>query len=121
MKNMMISADEKKLLRKVEIRSHTCFLAATMVNMEGNGFTFSLIPAIEEIYKDDPEGKKEAYTRHQQFFNTHAVPFSFIVGLAWAMEKEKKEKGSVDGETISSVKSALMGPTEGMFDNLFFN
>lgn len=38
MKNMMISADEKKLLRKVEIRSHTCFLAATMVNMEGNGF-----------------------------------------------------------------------------------
>ena len=40
---------------------------------------------------------------------------------AWAMEKEKKEKGSVDGETISSVKSALMGPTAGMFDNLFFN
>lgn len=121
MKNTLISENDKKLLRKVEIRSHTCILAATMVNMEGNGFTFSLIPAIEEIYKDDPEGKKEAYTRHQQFFNTHAVPFSFIVGLAWAMEKEKKEKGSVDAETISSVKSALMGPTAGMFDNLFFN
>ena len=121
MEKVVLSEKEKKLLKRIELRSHTCFLAFTMVAMEANGFTYSLIPAIEDIYADDPEGKIEAYTRHQQFFNTHAVPFSFIVGLAWAMEKEKKEKGTVDGEMISSLKSALMGPTAGMFDNLFFN
>ena len=37
------------------------------------------------------------------------------------MEKEHKEKGSVDGATIESIKAALMGPTAGMFDSLFFN
>ncbi len=121
MEKAILSPEEKKLMRKVQIRSHGVFVGVTYVNMQGNGFTYSLIPVIEEIYKDDPEGRKEAYIRHQQFFNTHAVPFSFIVGLAWAMEKEKKENGSVDGETISSLKSALMGPTAGMFDNLFFN
>ena len=121
MEKVLLSPQEKKLMRKIQIRSHAVFLGATYVNMQGNGFTYSLIPAIEDIYKDDPEGKKEAYACHQQFFNTHAVPFSFIVGLAWAMEKEKKENGTVDAETISSLKSALMGPTAGMFDNLFFN
>ncbi len=121
MEKVVLSDHEKKLLKRIELRSHTCFLGATMVAMEANGFTYSLIPAIEELYADDPEGKAEAYARHQQFFNTHAVPFAFVVGLAWAMEKEKKEKGTIDGETISSLKSALMGPTAGMFDNLFFN
>ena len=121
MEKIQLTQNEEKLLRKLQIRSHSAQMGLTMVNMMGNGFTFALIPAIEELYKDDPEGKKEAYARHQQFFNTHAVPFSFIVGLTWAMEKEKKEKGSVDGDTISSIKSALMGPCAGMFDNLFFN
>lgn len=121
MEKVALTPQEKKLMRKVQIRSHAVFLGVTYVNGEANGFTISLIPALEEIYKDDPEGLKEAYTRHQQFFNTHAVPFSFIVGLAWAMEKEKKEKGSVDADTIANLKAALMGPTAGMFDNLFFN
>lgn len=37
------------------------------------------------------------------------------------MEKEHKEKNSIDGQTIESIKAALMGPTAGMFDSLFFN
>ena len=89
--------------------------------LEANGMTMTLIPAIEHIYKDDEVGKREAYARSQQFFNTHAVPFAFIAGLVYAMEKEHKENNSVDGKTIESVKAALMGPTAGMFDSLFFN
>ncbi|WP_294561423.1 PTS system mannose/fructose/sorbose family transporter subunit IID [uncultured Traorella sp.] len=121
MEKVVLSAEEKKLLRKVQLRSHLVFMAANMVQMEANGMTHTLAPALEEIYKDDPEGKKEAYARSQQFFNTHAVPFSFIAGLVWAMEKEHKENNSVDGQTIESIKAALMGPTAGMFDSLFFN
>lgn len=121
MEKTTLTIEEKKLLKKVQLRSHLCFLHGNMLNMQANGVTYSLIPVIEEIYKDDPQGKKEAYERSQQFFNTHAVPFSFIMGLNWAMEKEHKEKGTVDGKTIESVKAALMGPTAGMFDSLFFN
>lgn len=103
------------------IRSHLVFLNFNMAKMEANGFTATMTPAIENIYKDDEEGKKAAYLRHQNFFNTHAVAFSFIAGLAAAMEKEHKEKGTVDGQTIENIKAALMGPTAGMFDSLFFN
>jgi len=121
MKIKSINEKERKILKSMFLRSHTVFATFTMTKMEANGFTITMSPAIEEIYKDDEEGKKEAYLRHQNFFNTHAVPFSFIAGLSYAMEKEHKEKGSIDGKTIESVKAALMGPTAGMFDSLFFN
>lgn len=121
MEKKILSTEEKKVLRSMFFRSHLVFLSFNMVKMEANGFTATMSPAIESIYKDDMEGKKEAYLRHQNFFNTHAVPFSFIAGLAYAMEKEHKEKNSIDGQTIDSIKAALMGPTAGMFDSLFFN
>lgn len=121
MENKIVSQDEKKILKSMFIRSHLTFVTFNMVKMEANGFTITMQPAIESIYKDDPEGKKEAYLRHQSFFNTHAVPFAFIAGLTYAMEKEHKENSSVDGQTIGSIKAALMGPTAGMFDSMFFN
>lgn len=121
MEKKQLSAEEKKVLRSMFFRSHLVFTSFNMVKMEANGFTSTMIPAIESVYKDDLEGKRAAYLRHQNFFNTHAVPFSFIAGLCYAMEKEHKEKGSIDGATIESIKTALMGPTAGMFDSLFFN
>ena len=121
MEKKVLTPEEKKVLKSMFFRSHLVFTSFNMVKMEANGFTITMAPAIESIYKDDMEGKREAYLRHQNFFNTHAVPFSFIAGLAYAMEKEHKEKNSIDGQTIESIKAALMGPTAGMFDSLFFN
>lgn len=115
-----VSVEDKKVLRKMFFLSHLVFPAFNMVKMEAVGFTYTMEPAIESIYNDDPEGKKEAYLRHQAFFNTNAVPFAFIAGLAYAMEKQHKA-GQVDGATIENVKASLMGPTAGMFDSLFFN
>ena len=111
---------EKKILDKMFIYSHMPFISFSMVKMEANGFTLMLAPGLQDLYKDDPEGMKEAIERHQNFFNTHAIPFAFIGGLAYAMEKQKKE-GKVDAITIENIKAALMGPTAGMFDSLFFN
>lgn len=121
MDKKILSLEEKKVLKSMFIRSHLTFLSFNMTKMEANGFTATMQPAIEDVYKGDEEGKKEAYARHQNFFNTHAVPFSFIAGLSYAMEKEHKQKQSVDAKTIESIKAALMGPTAGMFDSLFFN
>lgn len=121
MEKKVLSKDEKKILKSMFIRSHLTFISFNMTKMEANGFTATMQPAIEDIYKDNEDEKKEAYARHQNFFNTHAVPFAFIAGLSYAMEKEHKEKNSVDAKTIESIKAALMGPTAGMFDSLFFN
>ncbi len=121
MEKKILTTEEKSVLKSMFINSHLVFVAFTLVKMEANGFTLTMQPAIESIYKDDEEGKTEAYRRQQNFFNTHAVPFSFIAGLTYAMEKEHKEKGSIDGSTIENIKASLMGPTAGMFDSIFFN
>lgn len=101
-------------------RSHAVFCGFNMTKMEANGFTITMSPAIEEIYKDDPEGKRDAYERHQAFFNTHAVAFNFIAGLCYAFERDVAA-GRMPKESVNAIKASLMGPTAGMFDSLFFN
>lgn len=108
------------MLKKMFHGCHLVFCNFNMTKMEANGFTMAMAPAIEEIYGDDMEGKRAAYARHQAFFNTHAVPFAFIAGLAAAMERDV-QAGKIPGSTIDAIKAALMGPTAGMFDSIFFN
>ena len=120
MEKKVISAEENKILKKMFWRSHMVFANFNTTKMEANGFTMTMSPAVESIYKDDMEGKKAAYARHQAFFNTHAVAFNFIAGLTYALEKDAKD-GKVPGETIDAIKASLMGPTAGMFDSIFFN
>lgn len=116
MKMEELSPSDKKIFKKTFWRSHLVFQSFNMTKMEANGFTITMTPAIEAIYGDD----EEAYVRHQSFFNTHAVAFNFIAGITWALEKDH-QKGRIPAETIDSIKAAIMGPTAGMFDSIFFN
>ena len=115
-----LQAEEKSVLTKMFWNSHKVFHNFNMTKMEANGFTMTMSPAIESIYKDDPEAKKEAYVRHQAFFNTHAVAMNYIAGMAYALAKDYYA-GKIPESTINAVKASLMGPTAGMFDSLFFN
>lgn len=119
-KKNTLTAEENKVLKSMFWRSHMVFLDANMTKLEANGFTVTMTPAIESIYGDDMEAKRVAYSRHQAFFNTHAVAFNFIAGMCYAMERDNKA-GKVPGETIDAIKASLMGPTAGMFDSIFFN
>lgn len=114
-----ISAEDMSVLKKMFLLSHTVFMNFNMTKMEANGFTLTMAPAIEQLYKDE-DHKCEAYVRHNAFFNTHAVAFDFIAGLTYALEKDTAV-GKVPAETIDAIKASLMGPTAGMFDSLFFN
>jgi len=114
------TAEEQATLKKMFLLSHSVFVNFSMAKMEANGFTITMAPAIESIYGDDMDSKREAYARHQAFFNTHAVAFNFIAGLCYAMERDLKE-GKLTGGTIDAIKASLMGPTAGMFDSIFFN
>ena len=115
-----LTAEENKVLKKMFWQSHKVFHNFNMTKMEANGFTMTMSPAIESIYKDDENEKKKAYLRHQAFFNTHAVAFNFIAGLSYALEQDYHE-GKIDENSINAIKVSLMGPTAGMFDSLFFN
>ena len=120
MAKYQLSTNEKKILNKMYWWSGTVFASFNMVKMEGNAFTRTLAPAINELYKDEDE-RKEALRRSNNFFNTHAVLFALIAGLTYALEREKVEKGTVTDDAIESIKAALMGPTAGLGDAFFFN
>ena len=114
------SEQEKKTLRKMFWNSGLVFSGFNMVKMEGNAFALTMAPALEELYEDQEE-RNEAMRRHNGFFNTHAVLFSLIAGITYALERQKKTTGSVDDGVIENIKVALMGPTAGIGDAFFFN
>lgn len=123
MAKYQMTAQEKKLMKEMYLRSGLVFASFNQTKMEGNAFCASMAPALDVLYKDDDEERKQAYVRHDQFFNTHAVMFSLILGLTWALERQKVESGGqgVDDDTIQNIKVALMGPTAGIGDAFFFN
>ncbi|MGL4676820.1 MAG: PTS system mannose/fructose/sorbose family transporter subunit IID [Brevinema sp.] len=112
--------ESKQLISKKELNNmafRSMFLQASFnyERMQACGWVFSLIPGLKKIFKDDPDGLKDALKRHMEFFNTHPFLVSSIMGLILAME-EKKE----DPELIRGLKVAMMGPLGGIGDAIFW-
>ena len=82
------------------------------------GFEFMIGPALKKIYKDDPEGLKEALHRNLEFFNCTAHVSPFIGGITLAMEEINRANDDFDASSINAVKAALMGPLSGIGDSL---
>lgn len=120
MKNTL-TKQENKMINRIFWRSGLLFGSFNSVKMQGQGFAYTMIPAINECYKDDEKERTEALKRSNEFFNCHSSMAGFIYGLVYAMERDKAQKKSVDGATITNVKTALMGPLAGIGDSLFFN
>ena len=116
-----LTSAEKSLLTKTFVRNSCIFFGSNNISMQGRAFAFSMLPVLREYYKDDPEEMRKSFVRYNELFNTHACMAGLIAGICVAMEKEKAQKGSVDGETISRIKTSLMGPTAGVGDAFFFN
>lgn len=121
-----LSAEEKSMLKKSFYYSWGTNMASSKVSMQSKCFAMAMRPGLDLFYKDDPEGERKAFYRHaSEFFNTHQVFLGLLVGISLAMEKknaESQKNGGQDiGETISSLKASLMGPTAGIGDSFFFN
>lgn len=84
--------------------------------MQGSGYCYSILPALKEIYKDDPKSLQQAVKNHLQFFNTTPHTANIILGVNMALEQEVKQDGK---DAIASMKSGLMGPLAGVGDSLF--
>ena len=89
------------------------------------GFLYGIAPTIDRLYpdKDDPqqvEKRKEAYKRHMAFYNCTPQTSAFVLGLASSMEEEyARDPEHFDPETITAVKTSLMGPLSGIGDSFF--
>ena len=105
----MSSKLNKKDLKQIFIR----YLALNAMNdypgQMHNGYTFSLMPAIDKIY-DKKEDRIEAKKRHMEYFNITPNIAGFALGISAAMEEENEKNPDFDATSINAVKTGLMGP-----------
>lgn len=121
-KNISLSKEEKKIIRKSFIQGIGLMMSTNNVTAQSKAFACTMLPGLNAWYKNDPEKKKEIFSRHAgEYFNTQVIMMGLISGISLAMEKQQAETGEDISETITSVKSALMGPTAGIGDSLFGN
>lgn len=85
--------------------------------LQALGFTNSLIPIFKKLYPNK-EDMKAALERHLVFYNTEAVYGSVINGITIALEEQKANGAPIEADTITAVKSGLMGPMAGIGDSL---
>ncbi len=108
----------KTLLRSFPLQA--CFCYERMQNV---GFAYQMIPVLKKLYPDKEEAS-EALKRHLTFFNTTPAVVTFITGVCIALEekfKKAKDQGEdFDVDSISAVKTALMGPLAGIGDSFFW-
>lgn len=110
----------KKDLRKVFLNSMTIMCSWNYERQMHMGFMFGMSPIIDKLYKNNEDEKKAAYQRHMEFFNCTPQMTSFIMGLSASMEEQNaKSEGKFNTESISMIKTSLMGPFAGIGDSFF--
>lgn len=119
-------AVEKKLsaktLKKVYNRHYQLLGCFNYERQMSTGYAWTMMPALRELYGDDPEEMQKGVKRHLEFFNCATTTSPFIVGISCAMEEQNAsaEPGEYDAASITSVKAALMGPAAGIGDSFFW-
>lgn len=118
-------SETKKLsqtaLKKVFNRHYQLLGCFNYERQMSTGYAYAMLPALRELYKDDPEKLQEAVKRHLEFFNCATSTSPFILGLSCAMEEQNaQDPEEYDAASITSVKAALMGPLAGIGDSFFW-
>ncbi|MDT2757166.1 PTS system mannose/fructose/sorbose family transporter subunit IID [Enterococcus asini] len=110
----------KKELNKVFWRSFALQGSESYTDMQGMGYSYSILPALKKIYATDDEKYYESLYRNTEFFNTTPHVSTFIMGMSLALEEENAKTDDFQTETISSIKAALMGPVAGIGDSFYW-
>lgn len=82
-------------------------------------YCFALMPVLRKLYPDK-EKLAKAMTRHLEFYNTTPYITTLPLGISAAMEEMNAEDENFDTQSISNVKTALMGPLAGVGDAFYW-
>lgn len=106
----------KKDLNKVFWRLQLMQLTTNYQNMAGIAFCNMMTPILKKIYANaDQETKARAMKRHLEFFVCQVNCTGLVTGLTAAMENNTSED---EKESISGIKTGLMGPLAGIGDSM---
>lgn len=84
--------------------------------MQGSGYLFIMLPQLRKLYGDHTPELKKAMKTHNQFFNTNPSVNMIIQGIDLAIESKE---GVESLETVSGLKTGLMGPLAAIGDSIF--
>ncbi|WP_179394815.1 PTS system mannose/fructose/sorbose family transporter subunit IID [Lacticaseibacillus absianus] len=116
-----VSPEDKKMLNSIFWRSFTVFASrAGATKTHAPGFMYSIMPALDRYYKDDPEGHRQAMQRHTTWYNITQNVGTFVMGLVASMEKKNAADPNFDSDSTVALKTSLMGPLSGIGDSIFW-
>lgn len=101
----------KRDITRLAIRSLYNQAGFNYQRMQADGYTLSMLPVLEKVYKNDKEGLGKAMTANLTFINTNNYAVPFIQGLMASLEENREER-----EVIDSLRVSLFGPLAGIGD-----
>lgn len=110
----------KKDLMKVFWRSFTMEWSWNYERQSNMGYGFSMLPALNKIFKNDKDKRISSYQRHLEFYNVTPWLSTFPLGISIAMEEQSAKDNDFDTDSINNIKVALMGPLSGIGDSFFW-
>ncbi|MFZ7942557.1 PTS system mannose/fructose/sorbose family transporter subunit IID [Neobacillus sp. 19] len=113
--------NDGKLAKKIRYKVlwrwiFTSSVSSNYQKMQALAYCYAILPFLRFIHKDHPDELQKAVKNHLQFFNTNPWIAPYVLGVNLGIEEKEKNNAL---ETISSVKTSLMGPLAGMGDSLF--
>ena len=84
--------------------------------MQGSGYLYTILPQLRKIYGDDTPELKTMMKTHAQFFNTSNFLNTIVTGIDLAIEEEQ---GIDSQETVTGLKTGLMGSFAAIGDSIF--
>lgn len=109
---------EKKDIRKSFFLWYLlCEMSNSYERMQSLAFCACLSPILKKLYTKK-EDLSKALIRHLNFFNTQGTWGALIHGIVIAMEEEKANGADIPDETITGIKTGLMGPLAGIGDTI---
>ena len=110
-------AAKKEHFKQINRRSLFTFqLGWNYERMQGSGYLYTILPQLRKIYGDDTPELKEVMKTHTQFFNTSNFFNTIITGIDLAIEEKE---GIAGKQTVSGLKTGLMGPFAAIGDSIF--
>lgn len=86
--------------------------------MQNIDWALAVSPSLKKLYVDEPDKYAERLVSHMEFFNTQPTVGCLILGIVNAMEEEKANGKDIPAESISAIKSSMMGPLAGIGDSV---
>ncbi len=106
-------------LRRVFLRYLLWFQSGwNYERMQGLGYAHVMSPVMERLYPDRGI-RQQALRTHLQFFNTNPLMTAPILGANIAVEEQNKEPVFPE-QTVTGLKTGMMGPFAGIGDSFFF-